>query len=137
MKKMARNTDEPNEPCIFGKNIAGVSWKSILSTVYPSSGSRMNFRGRSSSFQPLMHSCLSRIWKTGRLRAFRGDLRRETFFISFFLLSLLFSPSRRKRFACGKKNSVLPRRLLGVAGVGRSEECSGRSFTSVRLMPAA
>lgn len=42
----------------------------------------MNFRGHFSFFQPLMHSCLSRIWKTSRLFAFRGDLRGEisTFF---------------------------------------------------------
>lgn len=70
------------------KNIVRVFSRLILSIVYPSSGTRMNFRGHFSFFQPLMHSCLSRIWKTSRLFAFRGELRGEISIFFFFFFSI-------------------------------------------------
>ena len=49
-RKDSEDADKFSEPCIFGKNIGGVSSsKSILSIVYPSSGTRMNFREHFSS----------------------------------------------------------------------------------------
>lgn len=92
--------DAEDEPSIFFslvKNIVRVFSRSILSIVYPSNGTRMNFRGHFSFFHPLMHSCLSRIWKTSRLFAFRGDLRGE--------ISIFFFPSFRRGLYMGKNLS--------------------------------
>lgn len=97
------------------KNIVRVFSSSILSIVYPWSGTRMNFRGRFSFFQPLMHSCLSRIWKTSRLSPHSAGTFVEKFLSFFFFL--LHLPAGKNLSDFFKKK---PRKLVDF------ERCSKR-----------